>query len=120
MKLEKDISPHLFTLPADYASYSNVLRFLGTDTEARPFHYARTLESIFCHSKENGLTPNDTENALLATAKLFLCLKEDREVSVDSLRPLYLLTREDELKLSSELVFLDNVYGATTGSKMNE
>ncbi|XP_065839455.1 sacsin-like isoform X2 [Oscarella lobularis] len=109
LKLEKDISPHLFTLPADYASYSNVLRFLGTDTEARPFHYARTLESIFCHSKESGLTPNDTENALLATAKLFLCLKEDREVSVDSLRPLYLLTREDELKLSSELVFLDNV-----------
>ena len=107
-KVDNEMPPYLFDLPDAYAPYSNVLRLLGIDTEARPFHYARVLEGIFCHSGGSELSPSDYEKAVLATEKLFLCLKEDREVSVNSLHPLYLLTRRDELKLSSTLVFLDN------------
>ena len=108
-KIKNEISPYLFDLPIEYLPYRAVLQLLGIDEEARPFHYARVLEGIFFHNKESSLNPNDYERAVLATEKLFESLQRDREVSVDSLQPLYLLTSKDELKLSSELVFLDDV-----------
>ena len=46
-RVEQELSPHLFDLPDTYAPYSHVLRLLGMDTEARPFHYARVLEGVF-------------------------------------------------------------------------
>ena len=116
------LNPYLYELPDVYGKHMELLRRLGVDTEARPFHCARVLEDIY-HENENGMSqspselndPNDFKKAQSATEWLFRFLdcdqgqsKNDESLSV-ALKPLYFLNREGGLTLSSDLVFLDNV-----------
>ena len=114
-----EISPYFFELQDCYARFSNLLRRFGTDTEAKPFHYARVLEKIFLRNKENELNPNDLEKAVQATKLLFTLLlkhcqkRSDDPTSANSLctvlEPLYLLNQNNKLEPSQNLVFLDSV-----------
>ena len=116
-----EISPFFFELPDVYARFSGLLRRFGTDTEAKPFHYARVLEEIFIRNKENELNPNDLEKAVQATSRLFkllLDLKHRQKLADDStsvnslctvLEPLYLLNQSNKLEPSKNLLFLDRV-----------
>ena len=116
--------PYFYELPAVYGEYIDLLRCLGVDAEARPFHCARVLEDIRDRNgKSNSALKDESDlrKAKSAIQCLFSLLecnqgkkssKSDKSL-IEALKPLFLLNRNDGLELSSDLFFLDNIQHET-------
>ena len=127
------LHPYFYELPDMYGMHINLLRCLGVDAEARPFHCACVLREVYrkndkCNSSLNNSNDfviedskevkfkdlKDIRIAMSAIECLFRLLqRNESEINNESLTvalsPLFLLNRKRGLEPSSNLVFLDDV-----------
>lgn len=128
---ESPLVPYLCRLPNYLGGASGLLERLGVQQQAQVFHYARVLEQLWDNSNANErghkkLLPKEHEGAMTAIELLFKELKrlylsprgsylrtgnrqhQYSEAELQAcLAPLFLLSRQNTLEPSSELVFLD-------------
>ena len=124
------LAPYLCRLPPYLARCGDILKGLGVEEQPQAFHYARVLEQLWDNSNANEgghrkLLPEEYSAALTAIELLFkelkrICLRtsyvylkpvKQQHYSEEDLRscldPLFLLSRENTMESSGELIFLD-------------
>ena len=129
--LEEELYPYVFQLPRDFAPYHLLLKRSGVDEKPRPFHCARVLEALKEKYGDRPVSsPGDGKVLITVVRLLFETLKQhtkpldpslvqavvrnkieftEQDIE-EALQPLYLPSRNEVLKLSSELVFLERLH----------
>ena len=127
------LHPYLHQLPDVYGKHNYLLRCLGVDAEARPFHCACVLREIYRKNDKGISSLKDSQDIIIDYSKE-VTLKDSKDIGIAmsaieclfrllqrnedeinnesltvALSPLFLLNRKGGLELSSNLVFLDDI-----------
>ena len=114
-RLHEELPPYLYRVPREYGIFEHLFKRLGAMEEASPVQFAKLLSRLRESCQEETMLANELQVAKHAVFGLFVSLKarkdrngDDRQDNpLDEIETLYLPSREQKLRRSTNLVLFD-------------